>query len=99
MEMLKLKYYKYNNSMIFQFIGTYLVLLALFYSRKFFNTSWFIIAVIIISIAVYIDLHVNPAYTILDIFSGTGDIEHIFTRILPTLVAVIFAAITITLLR
>ncbi len=85
--------------MFFQFIGTYLVLLSLFYIKNYFSPQWFILAGIIISIALYIDLYTNPAYTILHIFGGNGDIEDIFTRILPSLVAAVFAVITVRLLR
>ena len=84
--------------MLFEFIGTYLILLGLFYAERLFGNYYFLLAGIIISIAVYLDLHVNPAYTTLNILSGKSSSSDIITRIIPQIAAAMLAALTVSLL-
>jgi glycerol uptake facilitator-like aquaporin len=57
-----------------------------------------LLAGIIIGLAVYLDLHVNPAYTTLNILSGKASSSEIVTRIIPQIAAAILAALTVSLL-
>ena len=84
--------------MLFDFIGTYLVLLVLFYSGRIFGKYDFLIVGIVIALAVYLDLHVNPAYTTLNILSGKASSSELVTRIIPQIIAAILAAVTVSLL-
>ena len=85
--------------MLFTFIGTYIILLLLFYSSRYFGNYDFIITGIIIGIAAYLEIHANPAFTTLTILSGKADTSDIFTIIIPQISAAILAALTVNLLR
>ena len=84
--------------MLFELIGTYLILLSLFYAGRLFGIYDFLIVGIIIGLAVYLDIHFNPAYTTLNILAGTASSSDIITRIIPQITAAILAALTVSLL-